>query len=62
MNISQKLSKIDHSFTVNIYDNGFMLEIGGRNAEDDWASAKIMCSTKDQLFDLINEIETMERE
>jgi hypothetical protein len=39
-----------------------MLEIGGRNAEDDWASAKIMCSTKDQLFDLINEIETMERE
>lgn len=60
--VSDKLSKIDGSFSVNIYDNGFMLEIGGRNKDDDWATARIMCSTKDHLIELINEIDTMERD
>lgn len=62
MKVSDKLAKVGDSYTVNIYDNGYMLEVGGRNSEDDWANAKIMCPTKDELFALINEIDTMERE
>jgi hypothetical protein len=60
--ISDKLLKASDNFTVYMYDNGFMLEIGGRNKEDDWATAKIMCSSVEELVALINEAARMERE
>jgi hypothetical protein len=62
MNIEDKLSKISDSFTVNMYDNGFMFEASGRNAEGDWASAKILCNTLDDLVQLIKEASAMERD
>jgi hypothetical protein len=61
MKIKDKLSKVDESFTVNMYDNGFMFEIGGRDCEDDWATAKIMCTSVDEVVELIKEVAEMER-
>ena len=29
--ISDKLNKVNDSFTVNMYENGFMVDIGGRD-------------------------------
>ncbi len=60
--ISDKLAKVNDNFTVNMYDNGFMLEIGGRNKDDDWANTKIMCSSVEELVALITEAASMERE
>ena len=60
--ISDKLVKVNDNFTVNMYDNGFMLEIGGRDKKDDWANAKIMCSSIEELTSLIAEAAAMERE
>ena len=37
-----KLSKVNESFTVNRYDNGFMIEVGGRKSENDWKNCKVM--------------------
>jgi hypothetical protein len=34
-----KLEKVNESFTVNRYDNGFMVEVGGRDKENDWKTA-----------------------
>jgi hypothetical protein len=61
MKIKDKLSKVDESFTVNMYDNGFMFEVGGRDDEDDWATAKIMCTSVDEVVELIKEVAEMER-
>jgi len=61
MKITDKLSKVDESFTVNMYDNGFMFEAAGRDDEDDWATAKIMCTSIDEIVDLIKEVAEMER-
>lgn len=61
MKISEKLSKVDEQFTVYMYDNGYMFEIGGRDKEDDWATAKIMCETMDEVAELAQEAATMER-
>lgn len=61
MRISEKLSKVDESFTVNMYDNGYMFEIGGRDSEDDWATAKIMCANIDEVQELVKEAANMER-
>lgn len=55
-----KLAKVNDSFTVNRYDNGWMVEVGGRNKKEDWATAKIMCTTEDELVDLIKEYNSMD--
>ena len=55
-----KLSKVSESITVNRYDNGWMVEIGGRNKKDEWASSKTLCNTEEELLALIKEYNTME--
>ena len=55
-----KLAKVNESFTVNRYDNGWMLEVGGRDKKEEWKTAKIMCNTEEELIALIKEYNTME--
>ena len=55
-----KLVKVSESITINRYDNGWMVEIGGRNKKDDWASTKTLCNTEEELIQLIKEYNTME--
>jgi hypothetical protein len=55
-----KLSKVNESFTINRYDNGFMIEVGGRDKENDWKTCKVMCSTEAELIDVIKEALSME--
>ena len=55
-----KLVKVNDNFSINRYDNGWMVEIGGRDKKDDWKTAKIMCNTEDDLVALIKEYNTME--
>ena len=53
--ISDKLVKANESFTINRYDNGFMIEVGGRDDNDDWKNAKVIVSTEDELIEVIKE-------
>jgi len=55
-----KLAKVNDSFSVNRYDNGWMIEIGGRSKKDDWVTAKILCNTEEELVSLIKEYNTIE--
>lgn len=55
-----KLSKVNEAFTVNRYDNGFMVEVGGRDKDDDWKTCKVMCSTEAELIEVIKEALSME--
>ena len=45
-----------------MYDNGYMLEISGRDSNDDWKNAKITVSSIEDLAELIKEASEMERE
>ena len=60
--ISDKLAKVNESFTVNMYDNGYMIEVSGKNSEDDWKTAKITVAELDSLIALIKEAVSMERD
>jgi hypothetical protein len=55
-----KLTKVSENITINRYDNGWMVEVGGRNKKEDWASAKILCNTEEELVALIKEYNTMD--
>ena len=60
--ISDKLTKVNESFTVNMYDNGYMIEVGGKDGDDDWKTAKITVADLDSLIALIKEIVAMDRD
>lgn len=59
--LSDKLSKVNENFQIYMYDNGFMVEVNGRDANDEWATAKIMVNSVDDLIGLIREAVDMER-
>lgn len=53
--LSDKLTKVNENFTVNRYDNGFMVEAGGRNKKGDYVNAKILCNTLEEVLALVKE-------
>ena len=55
-----KLAKVNESITLNRYDNGFMVEVGGRDDENDWKTAKVLCNTEAEMIAVIQEWNTME--
>ena len=58
--ISDKLVKINENYSINMYDNGYMFEVSGRDKSGEYKSAKIMCSTIEQLVTLVKEAADME--
>ena len=60
--VSDKLTKVNESFTINMYDNGYMVEVGGRDAEDEWKTAKIICNTLDEVIEIVRETANMTRQ
>jgi hypothetical protein len=61
MKISDKLAKVDESYTINMYDNGYLIDVGGEDANGDWKSAKILVSDIASLVKLVEEASTLER-
>jgi hypothetical protein len=55
-----KLSKVNESITINRYDNGWMVEVGGRNKKGDWANTKTLCNTEEEMLAVIKEWNTLE--
>jgi hypothetical protein len=60
--IADKLSKVNESFTVYMYDNGYMFEISGRDSDNEYKTAKIMVQTADQIAALVQEAAAMPKD
>ena len=61
MKLSDKLAKADDSLNVYFYDNGYMVEVPGRDSNDDWKTAKIMCASLEEVNAIVAEAASMER-
>jgi hypothetical protein len=55
-----KLSKVNENISINRYDNGWMVEIGGRDKKEDWKNTKTLCNTEEELIALIKEYNSMD--
>ena len=60
--LATKMAKVNDSFSVNMYDNGFMFEISGRDHAEDWSTSKILCTSVEELVELIKEATAMEKD
>lgn len=58
--VKNKLSKVNDSYTINRYDNGFMVEISGRDSEGDYKTSKVLCNTEEDLLTVIRQINSIE--
>jgi hypothetical protein len=59
--VSNKLTKVNENFTINMYDNGYMIEVNGRDKKDEYKTSKIMVSTVEELIGIVREVTEMER-
>ena len=56
----KKLSKVNENISINRYDNGWMVEVGGRDDENDWKTSKILCNTEEEMLAVIKEWNSMD--
>ena len=50
-----KLNKVSENISIYRYDNGWMVELTGRDEESDWKTSKILCNTEEELIELLKE-------
>jgi hypothetical protein len=55
-----KLAKVNESITINRYDNGWMVEVGGRDDDNEWKNCKIVCNTEAEVLDVVKEYNSMD--
>lgn len=60
--VGDKLTIVNENFTINMYDNGFMIEVGGRDSDEEYKTAKIMVKTVDELLALVKETTELPKE
>ena len=61
-NISDKLTKVSDTFSVKMYDNGYVFEICGRDDNDDYKTARILCNTIEEVQTLMVEATQIEKD
>jgi hypothetical protein len=59
MKISDKLKEVNDSITIYRYDNGYMVDVSGRDSSDDYKNARICVSTIEEVTSLVNEFSSM---
>lgn len=62
MKIADKLRKVNDTYTISMYDNGYVFEISGKNASGDWKSVKIVVNSVKELLELVEEACSLERD
>jgi len=56
------ICKIGEDINIKMIDNGFLVEISGRNANDDWKTVKLACSNRAELNALLDQCFSIDRD
>ncbi len=55
MTLLYDLQEVDGQVTVKCCYNGWTLEFSGINKEGEWVSTKMLCSTEEEVMNLLQE-------
>lgn len=55
-----KLAKVNESITINRYDNGWMVEVGGRDHDGEWKNCKTVCNSEEEVLSVVKEYNSMD--
>lgn len=59
VDLKSSLVKVNDNLTVYRYDNGYMVEVGGQDSNEDWVTRKIICNSIDDVLTLVTEYSKM---
>lgn len=60
MKLADKLAKVNNTFEVTRYDNGYLVAVSGQDEDGGWATAKIIIDNLDEAVVLLQEYAKME--
>lgn len=60
--VSDKLTKVSENVIIYFYDNAYMVEVSGRDEEDNWVSAKLVCRDLTEVQTLLEEVDSLPKE
>ena len=56
--INDKIEKRDEDFRIYTYDNGYLVEVGGRDDDGEWVTAKVFATTIAEVQEAVEHILT----
>jgi len=59
---SDKLNKTNESVSVYFYDNAYMVEVSGRDDNDDWLTVKLVAKDLDEVAAMLEEIDGLPKD
>lgn len=60
--VADKLTKVSETVNIHFYDNAYMVEVSGRDSNDDWTNAKLVCRDLSEIQAILEEVETLPRD
>ena len=60
--VADKLAKVSETVTIHFCDNAYMVEVGGRDANDDWVTAKLVCRDLTEVQAILQEVDSLPKE
>lgn len=60
--VADKLEKVGECVNVYFYDNAYMVEVSGRDSNDDWANVKLVCKDLAEVMSFLEEVNSLPKE
>jgi len=60
--VSDKLAKAGECVNVYYYDNAYMVEVNGRDSDDEWACVKLVAKDLVEVSAMLAEIDSLPRD
>ena len=60
--VSDKLLKVGECVNVYFYDNAYMVEVNGRDKNEDWANVKLVCRDLNEVQAVLEEVESLPKD
>ena len=60
--VSDKLAKVGECVNVYFYDNAYMVEVTGRDNNDDWTNVKLVCRDLTEVQIILEEVDSLPKD
>ena len=60
--VADKLAKVGECVNVYFYDNAYMVEVSGRDSNDDWSNVKLVCRDLNEVQAALAEVDSLPKD
>ena len=60
--VADKLEKVVACVNVYFYDNAYMVEVNGRDKNEDWCNVKLVCRDLNEVQTVLDEVDSLPKD